>query len=350
MKTAILPYGKYSMGSGSILPNPDRLFSAVDDEEIINAYESSIRSDLDKACIPSVMGWDVLDVGTGRQAIALMNLGAKRIRHYDLSVVNINRMQSYIETNSLQDRISTECGDIVDYALPEESSDLVYLNGIVQHFSDVGKGLINCMQAVKKDGYLWLYFYRSGTLEHFLIYMIRDFIEETKNIYEYYANAVTLFSSRYFISNIMCNFFDLHINLFTPGQYLSFIEKCGFEVVASSGLTNPERTVDHDAHCSVVLTCKRVTVKDMKCDILSPEKSIDQLDISMYEDKDIIETIQTYQHLRQAAGRVPRSVIMSMAFRMYRFLENNEGGVAEFQELLKAMIKTIEEEFANVAK
>ena len=367
-ETGVQPYGKYSMGSGSILPEPDRLFSAIDDKEIIEAYKQSIRNDLEKAGIPlpAIKGYDILDVGTGRQAIAFIHLGAKRVWHYDLSRENVERLRLYIESHSLHERMSTECVDLVNHTLLKESFDLVYLNGIVQHFSDVSMGLLNCMQAVKKGGYLWLYYYRSGTLEQFLIYLIRDFIKEVKDVHEYYTNAISLFSDvmnpTYFISNIMDNFFVPHIRLYTPEQYSFFINQCGFEVVASSKLTSPTKSVDHNAHPSVVVTCKRMIMKDLwKCDreILSPDNSVDQLDDSLYssEDKEIVQTIYDYQRLKQviSSKRIPQSVLMSMAFRMYRFLEEDSKGKESvavhkaFQILLNAMSRTIEQEFKDTA-
>jgi len=362
--TEVQPYGRYSLGSGSILPDPDRLFSAIDDAEIIQAYENSIRKDLEKAGIPlsAIKEYDILDVGTGRQAITFMRLGARRVRHYDLSRENVERLRLYIESHSLHERMSTECVDLVNYALAAKSFDLVYLNGIVQHFSHVGQGLLNCMQAVKRGGYLWLYFYRSGTLEQFLIYLIRDFIKEVKEVHEYYTNALMLFSEgmkpTYFISGIMDNLFVPYIHLYTPEQYFSFINKCGFEVVASSKLTSPSKNVDHSAHPSVVVTCKRVVMKNLrKCDgdMLSPDKSVNQLDNRMYssEDKEIMQTIHDYRRLKQmtSSKKVPRSVLMSMAFRMYRFSEECSGGkeaVAThiaFQKLCNTMCEMIDREF-----
>ena len=46
----------------------------------------------------------------------------------------------------------------------------------------LGIGLLNCMNAVKKNGYLNLYFYRAGTFIKFLVFMIRDLIKGDKDI------------------------------------------------------------------------------------------------------------------------------------------------------------------------
>jgi SAM-dependent methyltransferase len=205
-------YGKYSLGSGSILFDSDRLFSSIDNPEVIESYKKSISKDFDKAGIGKNLLKDctVLDVGTGRQAIAFYKLGAKKIKHYDLSPENVKRMNRYIESNSLQNKITTECVDLVKYAPPKNHFDLVFLHGIVQHFSDVGLGLKHCLEAVKEGGYVSLYFYRSGTFLNFVVYLIRDLINKVADPKEYFINSSLIYSDDclpdLFVSNMMDDF------------------------------------------------------------------------------------------------------------------------------------------------
>ena len=97
-------YGKYSQGSGSILSDPDRLFADIDDGEIVESYVKSIGHDIDRTDISldSLRGFRILDVGTGRQAIAFHRLGAKRVDHYDISVENVSRLEAYIAGKALR--------------------------------------------------------------------------------------------------------------------------------------------------------------------------------------------------------------------------------------------------------
>jgi SAM-dependent methyltransferase len=135
-------------------------------------------------------------VGGGRQAIAFHLLGAKKVYHYDIGPKNVERLGKYIKANVIQNKIVTECVDLVSYSPPQDRFDLVYLHGIAHHFSHTGIGLINCMRSLKKGGYLWFYFYRSGAFHHFVVQMLRDLINLADiNIKEWYIKAVIGFSA-----------------------------------------------------------------------------------------------------------------------------------------------------------
>ena len=100
-------------------------------------------------------------------------------------------MNAHISATSIEDKVSSEIWNLVNDPLPSNHYDLVYLNGIVQHFSHVGLGLRNCMQAVKKDGYLWRYFYRSGSFYGFIVELVRDLVAEFReNDREHFINMV----------------------------------------------------------------------------------------------------------------------------------------------------------------
>lgn len=327
-------YGKYSLGGGSVISNPDNVFSDLD----IESYKTSMSRDIERAGISKdkFKNFEVLDVGTGRQAMAFHLLGAKKVCHYDISQLQVERMKQFIQSNSLQDKITTKCVDLVKFSPPISQFDLVYLHGIVQHFSHTGLGLRNCMSAVKKGGYLWLYFYRSGTFNHFVIYLLLDLIKNVDTSQrEYYINSLISFSDdikpNFFISGLMDNLFSTYSHLYTPKSYISFVQECGFDIIYSSKLDPLGRDVDHKyAHQSTILVCKKVMEKDIsKCnvDILSPEKSINQLDTEMYSidsHKEILQTINEYNSLKKTlySDNIPKSFIMTIVFKLLRFVKN----------------------------
>lgn len=327
-------YGKYSLGSGSVLADSKILFSKIDDPEVIDSYKKSIIKDLLKSGIPadSLKHYNVLDIGTGRQAIAFNALGADFVSHFDLSECNVERMKLFIGDNALYGKISTENADLVERILPQEEFDLVFLHGIVQHFSHTGKGLLNCLNAVKPGGYVSLYFYRSGAFFNFLVYLIRDLIKEVGDYREFYINSILLFTADCrpdrFVSDIMDSLFVPHMHLYTPNSYIEFVEACGFEIVSSSKLDPFGKAVDHIyAYPSVVLTCRK-TAK-IKADsgieeILSPGKSVNQLNAANYGECDqyIIKTVNAYFELKNMiiAKNIPPSIIAGLAFKLYKFL------------------------------
>ena len=108
-------YGRYSLGSGSILKDPNSVFSSIDTAEVISAYQNVIERDLLKMGIDlkSLKDMVVMDVGTGRQAIAFHRFGTKKVDHYDISEQNVIKMQEYIKNNALFKSIESKHCDIV---------------------------------------------------------------------------------------------------------------------------------------------------------------------------------------------------------------------------------------------
>jgi len=326
-------YGKYSLGSGSILNS--NVWESFDSPGIVEDYKASISRDLEKSGVPleKLVAWEVMDVGTGRQAVAFYYLGAKHVTHYDLSQQNVDRVGQFIARKSIYDRMKSQCCDLVTSELPTGKFDFVYLNGVAQHFSDVGQGLSNCIKTLKKGGYLWVYFYRSGTFLQFVIYMIRDLIAKAKTDTECFINALLLFSDdaapNLFVSNLMDDFFVEHINLFTPMDYVSFLTAHGMTVVSSSKLDPYGKAVEHHhAHPSVVLVCRKDETANSNCDLLSPKKSVNQLDPNLYDSQEAVEIIDLYMNVKELALAKDTAIVMNIAFRLYLFVSSIDSSLS----------------------
>ena len=111
--------------------------------------------------------WTVLNIGTGREAVVFSSLGAKIVEHYDLSEQHVKQTKDYAEKMDLVNLKSFQA-DVVMETLPVEMYELVYTNGVVHHFSDPVKGIVNLVNSLKKKGYMYLRFYRSGTFKWFV--------------------------------------------------------------------------------------------------------------------------------------------------------------------------------------
>lgn len=331
-------YGKYTQGSGAVLANADKVWSALADPEVLASYENSLRRDLVKSgiAVEKLRDWHVMDVGTGRQALAFLNMGARSISHFDISAENVARVSAYIDESQIGGRLSTYCCDVVTTDLGSEQYDFVYLNGIAQHFSDVGRGLANCIRALKPGGYLWLYFYRSGTFDNFVLYLLRDLaygsnIASDQNILrEYFLASLMAYSEdakkNYLSSIFIDGVFTRYARLYTPATYLSFADACGLEVVSSSGLDPLGREVDHYfARAAAVVTFRKTRNNaDLESarHMLAPEGEVDQLDPSHYDDPNILRTIELYRRVRSrlCTPSVPRSVTIAIVLRIFHFL------------------------------
>lgn len=333
-------YGKYSLGSGAILSDPNRVWSGLADAQVISDYEISMRRDLAKSGIKisSLRDWSVMDVGTGRQALAFLAMGARHVSHYDISAENIRRVADHISANGISAKLNTQCCDLVETDLGRDRFNLVYLNGIVQHFSNVGIGLSNCVRALRPDGLLWLYFYRSGTFDNFVLYMLRTLATGSNVVTndgvtrDYYLAARLFFSDEardnYLTSIFMDGVFTRYARLYSPKTYLAFADACGLQVVSSSGMDPIGRDVDHQfARAASVVTLRKARgVADtdlMKAaQFLAPEMEVDQLDEKLYDDPEILATLDAYRYLESAlkAPTVPSMMRNLVVLRIFAAL------------------------------
>jgi SAM-dependent methyltransferase len=340
MMSAADTYGRYSLGSGAILRNPDSLRNALADPQVIADYEASMRRDLAKSgiAIAALSSWDIMDVGTGRQALAFLAMGGRWVSHYDLSAENVGRLQTHINAAELTGRLETRCCDLVEAELGRDRFDFVYLNGVVQHFSNVGRGLVNCINALKAGGYLWLYFYRSGTFDNFVLYMLRTLASGSNIVTDgnlrrdYYAAARLYFSEEardnYLVSAFMDGIFTTYARLYALRTYLKAVVDCGLEVVSSSGLDPLGRDIDHQfARAASVITLKKIRkVPDAELDRavepLAPEREVNQLDPGLYDDPEILTSLGCYQKLGAALASCPIAPALRMlsVLRLFAFL------------------------------
>jgi SAM-dependent methyltransferase len=370
-------YGKYSLGSGAILEDPDKVWDTLSNAEVLAGYEASMRRDLAKSGIElsNLADWHVLDVGTGRQALTFLKLGARRVSHFDISPENVERVRAHVAARDLADRLETTFCDLVDTDLGRERFDFVYLNGIVQHFSDVGRGLVNCMRALKPGGLLWLYFYRSGTFDNFVLYMLRtlvnggNVVRDEEVLRDHYVAARLFYSGaagrNYLTSIYMDGVFTRYARLYSAATYLKCMHDCGFEIVSSSGLDPLGREVDHTyARAATVVTLRKAeTIADdaltRAAAALAPETEVDQLDRSLYGDPEILRSLELYRqlsHLLQAPG-VPSAIRTLVALRLFAFLaqRTREAGYdpamrhRDLQDLLQQMIGLVAEEYGAAA-
>jgi len=336
-------YGKYSTGSGDILENDS--MKEVFNKNSIKAYENEIANNIFKMGIKNLANIHVMNIGTGREAIAFLNLGAKFVSHYDYSKNNVRGLKEYVKINNIKN-ISSVCADIVDYKLANGKYDLVYVHGIVQHFRHTGKGLLNIIQSIKMGGKMWLYFYRSGTFSQFCLYLMRDLTKDVKNIYEYYIFALLMSSNNakpnLLVSGFMDNCFSEYANLFTPESYINFVEDCGMKIIGSSKLEFLDKHINHkEAHPSVILICKKIKQPNGDINILS--KSIDQLDTSLYSNE-VVELIMEYRKLI-----ISDSGKMALAYRIFRiereahvdYLEKGYYDIEKWYKLLKDLFVNI---------
>ena len=71
-------------------------------KDIIDSYINQVSIDLQRiSVLDYIKDYVTMDVGTGRQAIAIHRLGAKAVNHFDISEANIQRFNSYIKKTDI---------------------------------------------------------------------------------------------------------------------------------------------------------------------------------------------------------------------------------------------------------
>jgi SAM-dependent methyltransferase len=322
-------YGKYSTGSG--LDNEDENVKNIFSSSSILQYTKEISNNLYRMGIDinSLAGLDVLNIGTGREAIALSHLGAKSVSHYDYSKENVERLKSYIEKSKTTSIKSCQA-DIVDYPLKQAQFDLIYTHGVIQHFSHTGVGLLNLLNSLKKNGIMWLFFYRSGSLGQFIHSMARDVGLKKDDLGDYYVAASLIDSQdgtpNHFVSGFMDSVFCEYSNLFTASKYIDFVGQCGLKIIGSSKLDLLNSSVDHKySHPSTILMVQGDKVIDLHenvdPDILSPTQSVDQLDKELYlgqaHSLEVIEILQEYEELKDILAKSNCDIVkFSFVYRL----------------------------------
>ena len=289
-------YGKYSFGN-----EYERMLST----EGIDSITPFIQGDLKKAGLLNDFdkrNLNVMDVGTGRQSVILAKLGAKSVQHYDISKEHVNRFKKLLESQYSQYDIKTANKDLCLDDVPSEKYDFVYLNGIVHHFSHTANGIRNCARATTENGRMWMYFYRSGSFKWFVVSMARKLINSAD------IDRMFFFFSQLYgcgdlknnnVSYLMDDYFVPYIHLYSPFQYMEFMNKLGFEVRGSNEL-DPLTEYDHDSlHHSCSIVYERTKMLDIDSidtgTLLCPEAEVDQLDPSLYRDDRIKRAIDSYQ-------------------------------------------------------
>ena len=74
-------------------------------------------------------------------------------------------------------KVSSSFGDILDLDIGENKFDIIYLNGIYQHIEKPALALWKFIKSLKKNGLMYMGFYRSGEFKFFIVDAIRYLID-----------------------------------------------------------------------------------------------------------------------------------------------------------------------------
>lgn len=285
-----------------------------------------LQKDLELAGVSqSIEDMDVMDVGTGRQAIALAMAGAKTVSHFDISGDHVRKFEELLKSTYAPYSISTSQADLVITAPPRDSFDFVYLNGIVQHFSNTAVGLRNCADSVRMGGRIWVYFYRSGCFKWFACSMARKLLHARGTERGWYASILQFGLGD--VDNeatfhVMDDLYVPYAHLYSPFSYIEFMSRLGFKPCGSQSL-DPMADVNHDhTHHSSTIVFERISSTSPSADtgdLLTPEAEPDQLDPALYSDQRALDCLDLFAELSAAAADNPDPLLAwSTAIALHR--------------------------------
>lgn len=312
-------YGNYSFGN---------IYNFLLDKKKISELKKIIYQDLKNGKINnSLKDKTIMDVGTGRQSLALSLLGAKKVYHYDISLEHVTRFKKILKHKFSKLNIVSENKNIAKDRLPIEKFDIVFLNGIIQHFSSVKEGLYNCSNSVKVGGKIWCYFYRSGTFRWFVVEMIRKIVSHI-NLNDFFKSSSILYNlgntSSPTVSEVMDDLYVPFINLYTPKQYINFMKELGFKIHQKVNLKNLH-DIDHFNHHSSVIVFKKINKtpklnKIKKKYLLNKKNLINQLNKKNYsKNSEIYHCVVLFEKIfKKITKKTSKVIIFSLCLELHR--------------------------------
>ena len=133
-------YGIYSTGAG--FKEMEQEFFSIKN---VSKVKKIINKNLKKMSVSNndLENKIIMNVGSGREALGLLQYKPKKIYHYDVSYKNIKNLKKYLKINNLAKVIESNQFDLSKDRLPIKKFDFIYLHGIIQHVDHVDIALKN---------------------------------------------------------------------------------------------------------------------------------------------------------------------------------------------------------------
>lgn len=195
----------------------------------------------------AIKSWCVFNVGTGREAVAATELGARACHIADMSPLTAERIRSLQTGPGPYGNITPYHADLCsrDFSIDSEV-DFVYLNGVYHHLYDPLQAAANLNAMLKVGGYVYFRLYRSGSLRFFIADFVRRFLafDDSTVAEPSFVNRFGPFPKHQGMKGDakvrlfeMCydDMFVPTLTLFDPQKLYRFFEERGFE-----GLNRPD--------------------------------------------------------------------------------------------------------------
>ena len=269
----------------------------------------------------------VFNIGTGRESRFFASHGAD-VTHIDIGPESVNELKNWTKKHKF--KVNTNQIDIADAEIGKNKFDIIFLSGIYQHIKYPALALVKFINALKKNGLMYMGFYRSGEFKYFIVDAIRyilplKYMSKVRDI-----NSI-LFTlgeyNHYQSSRVMDDFYVPRKHNFHPKDVISDIKLLGGSVFY---FDNDFRDYDHKGHSYFSVGGDRIyiTKKSNKVSNLNKIKNKlktlegrNQIFEVKYKEDIINENIELFKKIKTYfdTGFINETNLISLSIGLYQF-------------------------------
>jgi len=229
-------YGKYTLGGGNFIKKFTSKNSNAYSDKIISKFETMVWQDLCRISLQDKLSkLTVLNIGSGREALAFEKLGALDVCFVDKSKVNFNKVNFLKKINKTKVRSLNFdiCSKI--FSAQKLKFDLAYLNGVLHHTRDPQLALHNIKSKIniKQHAGIWLYLYQAGSVYN-LIRFLQNKIAKISKInnqilYKAFKSKFNDRTTELNLDDVGCDY----LNILSSKTYQKIFERLNLKIIYS---------------------------------------------------------------------------------------------------------------------
>jgi len=254
----------------------------------------------------AVRNWTIFNTGTGREAVAAIDLGARACHIADISPLTTEKIRHLQATRKGYERIFPYRADLCDpHFAVAARIDFVYLNGVFHHLYDPWQAAKNIHAFLNVGGYFYMRLYRSGSLRFFIADFVRRFMpyEDSGVAEQTFIEKFGFFEKDKGLKNqdakvhlYEMSYNDMFVpvpvlNLFDPSRLYSFFERNGYAGINRPNIGSYDHEVETKGGTAYSAYFRKQSDGEIKADKLGDLVHVDQLEGIDYKEGYIRETV-----------------------------------------------------------